>query len=43
MKKLDSVRTIAFVAAGVILAGYILNKAGNTPILSDARNGLGGI
>lgn len=32
--------TIATVAAGVILAGYILNMFGDQPFIRDAKAGL---
>jgi len=32
--------TLATVAAGVILAGWVLNTFGDAPILRDARAGL---
>ncbi len=41
--KTKAVKQILLIAVGVMVAGYVLNKAGNVPFISDARDGLGGI
>jgi hypothetical protein len=35
----NDIRFVGLVAAGVMVAGYVLNLLGDTPIITDARKG----